>query len=460
MNQMSGIRADGLLDVVSGMRPYGALSNNHLFFDSEWLYERDGIAATIVEKPADDAVSCGFTIEGDENNFILNEFDRIDAFAAINEAIRLARLRGASALFILAQDGKDLREPIDINNLEVIDSLIPYPGMSINAREQRYTDARLKNYGHPVFYELSPEYGLPFVVHESRLIKFTGDKSGRNYRVASNLPWQGKSVLGACHEDLSNYRTCLQLAREIMKRKQQAVHSMAGLSELLGSEEGKSIVRDKIALTDAVRGLLNGITIDGGPGNGEGDGDKYTIIDLSLGGIDIVVGAMQTALSASSKIPQVILFGSDIKGLGSRGEGEQSIYHSLIRSIHERNMRPAIEYLAGLLWAQKVAKESEPETWRLLFGSLFSPSAKEMAETDQIKANARKTTMEALQIGRDIEAISPEEARSGADLAFPELDLKNTVYEPPLPDEPLDPANPANAGDTVTGGNDTLAGSA
>lgn len=434
MNAIRPTRNDGLMDVVNSLRPYANTAAAYgNFFLAEELYESDGIAATIVDKPADDAVSCGFTIEGDEGNFVLNEFDRIDATVVFTDAIRWARLHGAAGILLLVQDGRRLDEEINIDNINIVEDLVAYRGTSIFPEQQKYSDPQKKNYGQPIFYRLTPEHGDPFIVHENRLLKFGGDIS-RGSRISSALPWAGNSVLHRCRRDLERYRTGLWLAEQIMRRKQQAVHAMAGLSEMLATDEGQSIVQKKIALTDAVRGVLNGITIDGGPGNGQGDGDKFNIIDLSLGGIREVLGEYRDALAASSKMPQTILFGSDIKGLGSTGIGEQSIYHSVVRSIHERMMRPAIEYLAGLLWAQRAVAQIEPETWQLQFGSLFSPSAKEMAEVEDIKARTKKTVMEAITMARDIEAISLEEGREATDIAFPEMLLKDREFK--LPDDP------------------------
>lgn len=437
------------MDVVRGLRPANG-QDGFGFFMPAFTYENDGVAATIVDRPAEDAISRGFKIEGDEDETVLNEMDRLNATIHFTDAMRWARLYGASAILVLARDGRSLGQPLDLSKLQIIEDLVVYSGDMIQPETERYADPTVRNYGLPMRYRLSPMQGNSFVVHETRLIKFTGDPMPPSRKMSVLLPWQGRSCLEACRSDLARYRAGLTLSRQIMERKQQAVHAMAGLSELLASQEGQDLVRQKIALTDAVRGVLNGITIDGGPGNGVGDGDDYKIIDLSLGGIDSVMGEFRDALAGSSRMPQVVLFGSDVQGLGSVGAGEQGIYHALVKSIQERGVRPAMEEFAGMIWAQTSVPQSEPEKWRLVFSALWSPTEVEMADIGLKKAQERKTHMEAVQITLDSYLVSPEEAREAATMAFPELELDPAK----VPEQPPEP----DPNDTLPGGTGEGAG--
>lgn len=434
---MDGFRVDGLMDVVRQLRPTGYADPTSPYSLPAFLYETDGLAAVIVDKPAEDAVSSGFDIHGDEEETVLNELDRLDATIHLTNAIRWARLEGASAILMLTEDGAPLDMPLDYGRLKLIQDFVVYPGSMIHAETERYIDPRFTNYGLPVRYRLTPERGDSFIVHESRLVKFTGDPLPRQSRLMLPLPWQGRSSLEACREDIYRYRRGLKLSMQIMERKQQAVHSMNGLAELLATDAGIAEVRNKIALTDSVRGVLNSVTIDGGPGNGIGEGDKYNIIDLSLSGIREVLNEYRDAVAASSRMPQTILFGSDVKGLGSTGSGEQSIYHSLIKSIRERQLRPAMEHLAGAIWAQSAVPGIEPQKWRLEFKPLWSPTEKEVADVESQKANARKTSIEAVEVMMATNLISPEEGREAVSMVYPELNL-NISAVPVMPDEPED----------------------
>ena len=440
MSETAKLRLDGLMDVVRGLAPVGynqqGLSSFHL---PAYAYETDGLAAVIVDRPAEDAVSRGWAIEGDDNATIANELDRLDATIHLTDAIRWARLYGASAILMLTEDGAALDQPLDPGNLRLITDLVVYTGDTIEPETERYSDPRFRSYGLPVRYRLAPEHGGTFTVHESRLIPFRGDPLPRQARYGARLPWAGRSCLEGCQRDLDRYRAGLTLARQVFERKQQGVHQMAGLTELLATAEGTALVRAKIALTDSVRGVINGITIDGGPGNGVANsGDDYKIIDLSLAGIDSVLGEFRDAISATTRIPQTVLFGSDVKGLGSTGSGEQSMYHALVKSMQERSLRPAIESLAGWIWSQKAVPEAEPEHWQLRFNGLWSPTDLEIADVKTKEALARKVHMEAVVAMLDGQLVTPEEARDMARLAFPELPEGSPPVQEELPDDPTE----------------------
>jgi phage-related protein (TIGR01555 family) len=420
------VRHDGLMDALRGLYPYGTSAFDQPLGGTWYatdLYERDGIAQVIIDRPAQDAVARGFTIDADEAETINNELDRLNASIHLTDALRWARLYGASAILVLTRDGAALASPLNPDNLRRITDLIVFPLDCIAAEPETYFDPRQRNYGTPVRYRLHPPRGDSFVVHESRLIPFPGEPHPRQAWESRILPWSGRRALDACQADLNRYRQGLVLTMQIMERKQQAVHRMQGLTELLGTTEGQALVQEKIRLTDSVRGILNSVTIDGGPGNGVlGTGDAYDIHDLSLGGINDVLGDLRDALSASSRIPQTLLFGSDVKGLGSTGVGEQSIYHGLVDALCARGLRPAIERLAGLIWAQSEVGESEPERWRVEFGPLFSPSKAELADVQAKEAAARKAASEAVMVLVDGFLITQEEARDLArETAFPSL---------------------------------------
>ena len=76
-------RSDGMMSVlnrVSTERARFGDTGPTSLYTPDTIYATDGIAAVIIDRPAEDAVAGGFTIEGDENNDILNEFDRLDAW--------------------------------------------------------------------------------------------------------------------------------------------------------------------------------------------------------------------------------------------------------------------------------------------------------------------------------------------------------------------------------------------
>jgi phage-related protein (TIGR01555 family) len=405
------------------------------------LYATDGLAALIVDRPAEDALSRGFVVEGDKEKAVQNEIDRLDAITALTDAARWSRLHGGGVILPLVDDRLTLDQPIGIDNIRQINDLKVYPVSAITASAVRYTDERLANYGEPIFYTIQPPSGLPFPVHESRLLRVPGEPLAYAQSVGREIPWIGRSAIEGCREDLGRYREALRLIKEILRRKQQAVYKMKGMAETMAIREfdadgsmrfdGKALVMDRLNLTDAVRGTETTIGVDGE--------DDFTVLDASVSGLDAVLAGYRIALAASSGIPVPILFGEGLSGLGNSGSGEQSIYHGRVRQVQERSLRPALERLVSLIWAQSEVRAREPEGWRITFNPLWSPSEKEVADAENVRATAWKTRAEALIALGDAQVMLPEEVRGYAAKQWPELGIRGGTEPVRLPDDDAAP---------------------
>jgi phage-related protein (TIGR01555 family) len=391
------------------------------------LYDTDGLAAIIVDRPAEDALASGFVVEGDEEETILNEIDRLDAVQHLTDAERWARLDGAGAVLMLVDDGLTLEQPMDLGRLKQVSDLMSYSVTAISADEERYQDPARRNYGEPVYYKMQPRQGQPFRCHESRLLRVSGAPlaSGNS---SHTIPWMGRSALAGCYDDLRNYREAMRLSRAILERKQQPVHNMSGLAETLAlpDGEGERIIASRLRNVDFTRSLFTTVAVDGL--------DKFSVLDAAVSGIDALINSFRIGLSASTAMPVPILFGEGLSGLGNSGSGEQGIYHGRLRTIQERSLRPAMEYLISILWAQKAVGRPEPQKWRLVFNPLWSPSEKELAEAESIRATAKKTEAEALVVLGDGQMLTPEESRAYAAKRWPELGIQ-AEFQSVMPDD-------------------------
>ena len=95
-------RLDGLAEAL---RPLASQAGaTHLArlpwsdLDAALAYAEGGLAATIVDRPADDATSRGWTCEGDAAGLMADEWSRLDVAPMLADALRAAgrddRVRG------------------------------------------------------------------------------------------------------------------------------------------------------------------------------------------------------------------------------------------------------------------------------------------------------------------------------------------------------------------------------
>lgn len=419
-------RFDGMMNVLNIMassRPnsFGA------FFDADKLYSCDGLAATIVDKPAEDVMGAGFEIEGDEQDDVLNEFDRLDAIPIITDCIRWTRLHGGGAILMLLDDGLPLTEPLDLTRIRRIEDLMVYSASAITPTSVRYTDPTKKNFGWPALYDVRPMQGNSFVVHETRLIKMAGDPLPYSAILSRGLPWIGRSALESCHEDIKRYRAGLHLSQGILERKTQLVHKMSDLGTMLSSGQD-DVVAKRLQMADAARNVFTMLAVDAL--------DDVVLADTAVGGIDAVIKDFRVAICASSRMPQPVLFGEHVGGLNANAQGDLSIYYDLLRGIQKRRLIPTIELLARTIWAQKELSAKEPERWRVKLHPLFAPQPADIADVENKRANSRKLTIEAVNVASTMGVWTPEEIRGATALAFPELGIAlNTGV---LPDDILE----------------------
>jgi phage-related protein (TIGR01555 family) len=440
-------RTDGFMGAISlaagSQGRYGTIPGS--FSPVDEVYATDGLAALIVDRLAEDALSRGFTVEvagtDDADDTILNEIDRLDAIQHLTDGLRWARLHGAGAVLMLVDDGLTLDMPLDLGRIREVTDLLPYPASALTGSRERYLDPARANYGEPTFYTVRPRAGDPFDVHESRFLRISGDPLSYGFAHSDGLPWMGRSALGGCLPDLRRYRDALSLTRAILERKQQPVYQMEGLGKTftdLPQAEAESIIAARLRMVDMTRGIFTTVAVDAL--------DTYAVLDASVGGIDALLNGFRIALAASAGIPMPILFGEAVKGLGSTGEGELTTYHSRIRAVQERALRPALERLVTVLWAQKSLGVAEPKQWRVLFSPLWSPSDAEVAGVALTKAQARKAEAETLVIVTDGQLVTPDEGRefiraNWSDFEieageFPEDLIPDPVVIPPIPKEP------------------------
>lgn len=246
-----------------------------------------------------------------------------------------------------------------------------------------YEDPENKKYGEPEYYEINPVGGMPFLVHESRLLKFTGDPIPDMQRVA-NQGWGMAALEGLWNEILNNTH-CHKLAILIMERMGQAVLQLSGLLDILDQgAEGEAMVKKRLDVIDQARSILNTIAIDAE--------DKFSIQNLSVSGIPDLIDRFGFALSAACNIPFVILFGHNPKGSGLSQSGGTDLenWYNFVGQIQKRQLKKPLQRLIKLIMLSKNGpfKGKELEKWCIYFKPLWSPSELEQSQAKDADASS------------------------------------------------------------------------
>lgn len=363
------------------------------------LYSTGGLFARVVDKPADDVIAKGVTIEGDDGS-VAGELDRLKVMPAIADGIRWSRLTGGAALVLIADDGGLLPVPLNPGSLAQIDEIKVFDLTDISAEPERYNDATQRNFGMPVYYRIQAG-GAQFRVHESRLIEIPGDPLPRQVANATkNIPWAGRNAVDRTYKAIMDYCEGVSLSKSILKRKQQPTYKMKGLADAINAGM-EAQVQKRIGLVDTVRGVLNTVAVD--------SEDDFTVQDMNLSGVKDVIGELKSAVSAESGMPITLIFGESPGGLNSTGQHDSDNYNGMVRAIQQNKATPALERIVSLIFAQSTVT-LKSEDWSIVWPALDEPTDKESADIRKTNADAELQEMKALEAATLTGAVSEEQA--------------------------------------------------
>lgn len=410
-NLMSGLGIPSLDRTAGTFQTSGWLGRGlSRYWASRWniyeltnLYLTNGLAQKIVDKPSDDAFQRGVEVENDEDEVMVGEYDRLSVMTRMADAVRWARLYGGAALILVAQDGGDFTDPLNLDNLDTVNEIRVYDITCINGTEKFYTDqSDPDTFGKQEFYVVVPPHSQSFEIHETRLIPVAGEPLPPNIARYNRLQWAGRSVLEACAKDIGRYDRALDWSERLLERKQQAVYNMTGLADAFThGTEGLAVKR--INMIDQVRSNLNSIIVD--------KDDTYNVLSPGIDGVQALIQEYQTALAASTGFQENMLFGKSTKGLNQTNAGDLESHYVMVAHIQQVIAKPPLEKLTSILWLQKSLDGKIPDDWEITFNSLWVPTAKEEADKELVEQQAdnyREQTLMALVTNQ---IITPEEAR-------------------------------------------------
>lgn len=388
------------MDAVLGAGGLAALTSSIGLSDTA-MYAEGGLPARVVDLPADNAVKGGVTITGDTDGVIHAEIERLKVLPLLADAARWSRLRGGGCLLLIVADGGLLRDPMNVDRLDTIHELRVYDIDDLSV-DRSYNNPNEITYGQPELYRLSVRgAGTQVLVHESRLVEVPGDPMPASMKQDS-IPWRGRAAASRAFRRIRDYIDSVGLAREILRRKQQAVHKMKGLAQAIAAQQ-EPLIQKRLAMVDQARGVRNGVAVD--------TEDEYDIRDTNVGGVNQILQEMQIALSAESGIPVTLLFGRSPGGQNATGDADFEGYYNLVEQLRSLRMQPALERIISLICAQNTMAGKTPDNWTVVWSPLKQLTQKELADIGKTKAETLKIEAEAVVAIIGTSALSEDEAK-------------------------------------------------
>ncbi len=421
------IRTDGYKNLMNKYGTQKDSSESYRFemdspvsdMELELNYEENGLFAKIIDIPADDAVSKGFKYginDADIETFIEDSLDELDFKEKVSEAIKWSRLFGGSLIVMFIDDGGDLQDPVDWDNIHGIDELQVFERPAITPDYNSiYKNSQIRNgekvgrrrskFGMAEYYDISPTDGSTFRVHESRCLLFRNGKMPR-YAFMQEYRYFGIPEYKRIHKHLQETITSHGNGVKLLDRAIQAVYKMQGLAERILSDDGEDEILKRLNAIDMAKGILNSIAIDK-------DGEEYHYETVTFSGVKEIIDSTCNMLSSVTNIPQTKLFGRSPAGENATGEGDMENYYIFIEKIQSINIKNNAKTLIDIILAagKYKGKYDNIPDYKLKFNPLWSLTEKEQTDVDKVKADTEYVKAQTAQVYIDSQVLDPSEVR-------------------------------------------------
>ena len=380
------------------------------------FYEGNGLFAKIIDAPAEEAVKHGFTLEDVSDQTLIDFYqealEELDFEETAMTAIKWARLYGGSIAVMLINDGRGLEEPLDWSNIRSIDDIRVYDRsviqpdydsmFSYDPRDPFRT--RGSRLGMPERYQVFSKYGT-FTVHDSRCLVF---RNGVLPEGASNSVYQfwGQPEYVRINKAIRDSEVAHGSAPKLLDRSVQAIYKMKDLAAELATEEGEDRLLKRLQIIDMARGMMNSIAIDS-------EGEEYDFRTFQFSGVNDVIGASCNMLSAVSSIPQVILFGQKVGGLGNGDDTSMENWYNYVERNQKRMLKGNTRYLLSIIFQAGLAtgEVDEVPKIKVSFNPLWSMSDTEKADLELKREQVKLAKAQTTQVYVSMQALDPTEVR-------------------------------------------------
>jgi phage-related protein (TIGR01555 family) len=408
-----GLKNDGWTNLLSGLGKRGTdktesteFIRDYILIDEELstLYNGEGLGAKIIDVVANDMTKAGWTINNDEEGKIKSEMKRLKATFNLNKALKYARLFRGALIVIVTERGK-LEKPIPTNP-GAIKQLRVYSAARVVLTSADIIDDPNSEYFEDVeYFNIQKRDGALMTVHRSRCLWFGGELA-TDYNDGLDLEYRywGLSTFQRVWTRLKHYgsveRSIANLMMEIIIGK----YTLSNLAQILSmnNDVGLKKIYDRLEVINASKSIINGVLL--------GEGETYERDSANLSGVAEVIDRMMINLSSVCDIPVTKLFGRSPAGMNATGESDLQMYYDSVSTKQDQILESELQKLVNII--ASYAYGTKNENYNIEFNSLWEPTEKEKAETDNLQATAH---------GSDIDrgVITPEESR---EIRYPELE--------------------------------------
>lgn len=410
----SEFKRDGWMNILSGLGVPGRDKTASTVFracpqfgwcELDQLYRADGLTKRIIDIVAAEMMRQGWEVDGDPDGLLVGKFEEINLYAKLTNLIQWARLYGGGLIVMGIADGRELDQPVNINNIQAVTWLHVFDRWQTQILFEYMTlDLNDQNYGYPTLYQITDyRTGAVFNVHHSRVLRMDWSilpPRDRNF----NQGW-GDSVILSIYDELKNYGSAFANTSAIMQDFVNGILKIPGLSQSLASNCNDSAILKRLDFANLSKSVAQMMVLDGE--------EVYEKLSTNVGGLSDLLDRFMLSLSSVTGIPVTLLFGRSPSGLNATGDSDVRNFYDMIKQYQELKLKPILEKLTLYIFKSKTGptKGVEPENWSIQFAPLWQ-------NTEEQEASVRRTVAETDAIYIDRGVLDPNEvaiSRFGGD---------------------------------------------
>jgi phage-related protein (TIGR01555 family) len=454
-----GIRQDAWVNQQTGLGVWGIDKSKAAHYwpvyrvlDQELTSLMNGsdIASKIVSKRVDEQFRRGWELEGSVNGTPLKQqevkdaedwaTEYLDLHENFREGARWGRLYGGALNIMAIDDGGELTEPLNENNIRDFYSLALVDRRYSYVQSQYAAMAASRpgyKYGRPQIYlisnaiagygwnehgpvekiserELRQRGAQVSLVHESRVIRFDGNPADVVTR--QQLAGWSWSVLQRVYDAMRQFDTSFDSAMYLLQDASQGVFKLQGLIKAVSTGQRAALLA-RMQMMEMTRSVVRGIAVDAGGPDGK-NAESFERQPTPFSGIPELLQVMMLRLSAAADMPATELFGRAPQGMNATGESDTRKWYDTIESLQKNELGPKLIRVMKLLGlAKKGPLRGKLVDWKIHFRPLQSPTDAELATTRL--ANAQR---DVAYIG--VGVVKPEEVAVDLTEVYPNLDVE------------------------------------
>lgn len=335
------------------------------------LYLGNDVAKRIVDEHVETTWRDGFTVDtGDDAlSARVNEWiENWEISNRLSELDKWSRVYGGAVLFIGATSPDDItHEPLDYRSVR------EFSGFKVADRWEA-SATRYDGDARPVSVHI-----LDHVYHNTWYIQQDGIDVGRQARLLYTHGW-GLSIYAPMWDALRAFGTAWDGTESVVNRFNQAILRMRGLASLM-AQNGEDAIMQRLVIARQAMSSLGVMLLDS-------DNEDFIVRSSVVTGLPELLDRFESRLAAAADMPHTMLFGKSPAGMNATGESDIRTWYDSVANQRSERAEPVIRQLIDRV-AQSPAGPSAGaplENYEIVWQPLWRPSAKEEAETYEIRA--------------------------------------------------------------------------